>query len=305
VIAGINYPWTVFEGRPNYGCDFGRNRWNGHAGVTMHLSEVRADFTAMAAAGVEVARWFVFTDGRGAVEWSADGTLAGFADRFHDDMTAALDIAGASGVRLCLVLVDFAWLDDPLRRAVLIGDAPVFLARVLDPFLDRYGRHPAIHSFDVINEPDWVTGGLATDQRRIAWTLAELRAFVGAASKRIHRNSDALVTLGGAQVRFAKEWDDDAYGLDFVQIHSYPEVRYPSRDELLFWRTAASFELSKPLLIGECPSNPRVHPAEHLSPAYTFDDYVTLARDGGYMGVWPWSFKGVDGFGAMSFQRQV
>lgn len=297
MIAGINYPWSVFEGRPNYGCDFGRNRWNSHAGVTMHVDEVRADFAAMASAGVEVARWFVFTDGRGAVDWSADGTLAGFADHFHEDMTAALDIAGASGVRVCLVLVDFAWLDDPLRRAVLIGEAPVFFSRVLDPFLECYGRHPAIHSFDVINEPDWVTSGLAADPRRIAWTLADLRGFVGAAAERIHRHSNALVTLGGAKVRYAKEWDDAAYGLDFVQVHSYPDVRYPSRDDLLFGRSAASFGLSKPLLIGECPSNPRVHPADHLSPAYTFDDYLTLAREGGYMGVWPWSFKGVDAFG--------
>jgi hypothetical protein len=267
----------------------------------MHLDEVGADFAAMSAAGVEVARWFVFTDGRGAVEWSGDGTLAGLADRFHDDMAAALDIAGSNGVRLCLVLVDFAWLDDPIRRGALIANEPVFFTRVLDPFLDRYGRHPAIHSFDVINEPDWVTSGLATDPRRIAWTIADLRAFVGAASGRIHDASDALVTLGGAQVRFAKEWDHEAYGLDFVQVHSYPDVRYPTRDDLLFWRTAASFGLTKPLLIGECPSHPRVHPASHLSPAFTFEDYLKLARDGGYMGVWPWSFKGVDAFGAARY----
>jgi hypothetical protein len=25
IIAGINYPWTVFQGKPNYGCDFGVN----------------------------------------------------------------------------------------------------------------------------------------------------------------------------------------------------------------------------------------------------------------------------------------
>ena len=117
MIAGINYPWTVFQGRPNYGCDFGRNQWNSHAGVTAHLDEVNADFAAMAAAGIEVARWFVFTDGRGGVDWSMNGELGGIAGRFDDDMTAALDIASTHGMRLCLVLVDFAWLDDPVRRA--------------------------------------------------------------------------------------------------------------------------------------------------------------------------------------------
>lgn len=298
VIGGINYPWTVFDGKPNYGCDFGRNRWNSHAGVTAHLAEVRADFAAMAAMGVEVARWFVFTDGRGGVEWSAGGELVGLAERFDEDMSASLEIAGSTKVRLCLVLVDFAWVDDPLRRAAL--DSAAFADRVLEPFLDRFGRSAAIHSLDIINEPDWVTAGLATNPKRGVWPLERLRAFVGSAAERIRRQSGALITLGGGRVRFAREWDDDAYGLDFVQIHSYPEVRYQHRDESVFGRKAADFGLSKPLLIGECPSDPRAHPIGHLSPAYTLDDYLRLARMGGYLGAWPWSFKGVDAFGPVN-----
>ena len=288
MIPGVNYPWTIYEGRPNYGCDFGRNRWDSHAGVTAHLDEVRADFDGMAAGGFEVARWFVFTDGRGGVDWHTSGELAGIADRLTDDMDAAVDVAGAAGVRLCLVLIDFTWLDDPARRAAL--ESTAFIDRVLDPFLDRYGAHDAIHSYDVINEPDW----------RPEWPIENLRAFVGAAADRIHSKSRAQVTLGGGRVRNAREWDDPAYGLDFAQVHSYPDVRYPHRDDTLFGRTAASFGLTKPLLIGECPSDPRRHPEGHLSPAYTLDDYLTLAREGGYMGAWPWSFKGVDAFGSTS-----
>lgn len=300
MIAGINYPWTVFQGRPNYGCDFGRNQWDSHTGVTAHLDEVRADFDTMSSRGFEVARWFVFTDGRGAVAWTSSGELAGLAERFDDDMSAALEIAAATGVRLCLVLVDFAWLDDLIRRLALINGA--FLERVLDPFLDRYGGHPSIHSLDIINEPDWVTEGLATNPARVAWNIEQLRTFVGAAAERIHVRSEALVTLGGGQVRFAREWDDPAYGLDFVQVHSYPDVRYPDRDQTVFGTTAADFGLSKPLLIGECPWHPRAHPEGHLSPAYTLDDYLSLAKHGGYLGAWPWSFKGVDAFGAAAMR---
>lgn len=276
----------MFNGRPNYGCDFGRNKWDSHVGVTAHLDEVRADFASMASAGYEVARWFVFTDGRGGVAWNASGELTGLADGFFDDMDGAVAIAESTGVRMCLVLIDFAWLDDPLRRAAL--ESTAFIDRVLDPLLDRYGGDDAIHSYDVINEPDW----------RPEWPIDNLRAFVGAVSNRIHLKSRALVTLGGGRVRSAKEWDDPVYGLDFVQVHSYPDVRYADRDETVFGRTAADFGVSKPLLIGECPSNPRQHPDGHLSPAYTLDDYLTLARDGGYLGAWPWSFKGVDAFGS-------
>ncbi len=307
VIRGINYPWTVFDGRANYGCDFGRNKWNSHSGVTAHLPDVRDDFTAMRAAGMDVVRWFMFTDGRGGIEWAPGGEIAGIEPTFFADMDAAIDIATACGIRLCVVLIDFLWFDDPQRRLALLDrrGGSTFLDCVLDPFLDRYGGSPAIHSFDLINEPDWVTAGLATDSRRAVWPLERLRTFAGLMARRIRARSQALITIGGGRAAAAREWDHPAYDLDFIQVHSYPDVRYPHRDEVLFGKTAAQFNLSKPLLIGECPSHPRVHPPEHLSPAYTLADYLRLARDGGYLGVWPWSFKGTDAFGAVDLQALI
>ena len=300
MIGGINYPWTVFEGRANYGCDFGRNRWNSHTGVSANAPEVREDFALMSAARLDVARWFLFTDGRGGIAWTADADVAGLDSTFFTDMDAALDIAASCGMRICFVLIDYLWFDDPARRLALLdrqGNS-AFLDRVLDPFLDRYGRSPAIHSFDMINEPDWVIAGLATDRRRAAWPLERLRLFAGLMVKRIRARSNAPITLGGGRVSAVHEWDDPVYDLDFIQVHSYPDVRYPLRDDTLFGKAAADFGLSKPLLIGECPSNPRAHPAGHLSPAYTIADYLALARQGGYLGAWPWSFKGTDAFGA-------
>jgi hypothetical protein len=301
VIRGINYPWTVFDGRANYGCDFGRHRWHGHTGVTANLATVRADFAALAAARIEVVRWFVFTDGRGGVEWHA-GELAGFDRMFFADMDAAIEIAGERGVRLCLVLLDFPWFDDPQRRLALLNrhGESAFLDRVLESFLDRYGRSAAIHSLDLINEPDWIVVELATDRSRAAWPIARLREFSAMMSQRIRRRSNALITIGGGRVSAADEWDDPAYDLDFIQVHSYPDVRYPFRDATVFGRTAADFGLTKPLLIGEFPSDPRTRPADHLSPAHTVADYLKLARDGGYLGAWPWSYKGTDAFGAVS-----
>lgn len=297
MIFGINYPWTVFDGRANYGCDFGTTIWNSHTGVSVHVDKVRADFAAMAEMGLEVARWFVFTDGRGGVAWTEDGELAGPAAGFFDDMDAAVECASSAGMGLCLVLLDYFWMHDAGRRRYVATDAgrSAFLERLVDPVLERYGH--AVHSFDVINEPDWVTEGLAPNRAHEPVALAELRRFIGATADRIHARSPALVTVGGGRVKFAAEWDRPELGLDFVQVHSYPEVRYPERDDALFGRTAASFGLTKPLLIGEHPSNPRVHPDDHLSPAYTLDDYLALARDGGYLGAWPWSFAGGGAFG--------
>ena len=304
MIDGINYPWTIYAGRANYGCDFGRNKWNRHTGVTAHADEARADFATMAAASIDVARWFVFTDGRGGIRWTGDGEIAGLDAEFVQDMDAALEIALSRGVRLCLVLIDYLWFDDPQRRLALLDrhGASTFLDRVVDPFLERYGNANAIHSFDLINEPDWITRELATDPNRAAWPVDRLRAFAGMLSARIRARSRALITLGGGRVASVREWDHPAYDLNFLQVHTYPDIRYPNRDDSVFGRTAASFGLSKPLLIGECPSHPRLHPPGHLSPSYTLEDYLNLARDGGYLGVWPWSFKGVDAFGAVDLR---
>ena len=302
MIFGINYPWTLFEGRANYGCDFGRNIWNSHNGVSRHVSEVGADFAVMADAGLQVARWFVFTDGRGGIAWNAAGELTGLDAEFFDDMDAAVDCASGAGMQLCLVLLDYLWLHDAGRREYVTTEVgrTVFLERVIDPLLQRYGS--AVHSFDVINEPDWVTEGLEPNRAHEPIPLDELRHFIRAAAARIHAASPALVTVGGGRVKFAAEWDRPELALDFVQVHSYPDVRYPDRDEVLFGRTAASFGLSKPLLIGEHPSNPRLHPDDHLSPAYTLEDYQVLAREGGYLGAWPWSFKGGGAFGDVDLE---
>ena len=110
MIAGINYPWTVIGGKPNYGCDFGRNIWDSHTGVSTHLDDVRADFARMAAMGYEVARWFVFTDGRGGVRWARPGRYywprggaiaAGAAIGFVTAATAAAWAGAAPAPGMC------------------------------------------------------------------------------------------------------------------------------------------------------------------------------------------------------------
>ncbi len=334
MFAGINYPWSVIDGKPNYGCDFGRNVWGSHAGVTTHRDEVRRDFEQMAAMGVTIARWFVWTDGRGGVEWDASGQLVGPAPAFFADMDAALEIAIDTHVDLCLVLFDYSWMLQTDVRAAdgarIFVTQPQLLAtasgletlieRLVEPMLARYGDDGAradlgraIRMIDVINEPDWVTRELDPTRDRDAtsgaprlqrpFSLDELRRFVRAVADRVHERFDGrtLVTVGGGRVKHAREWDHPAYGIDVIQVHSYPDVRYPERDERVLDRPASVLGVSKPVLIGEHPANgARLCPADHQPPNASLDDYIQLARRGGYLGAWPWSFKGVDAFGAVA-----
>lgn len=328
---GINYPWGVINGRSNYGCDFGRNSWGSHCGVTAHAADVRRDFEVMAAAGIGVVRWFVFTDGRGGIRWTDDGHVAGLADGTVDDLDEALGIAESTGLRLCLVLFDHLWMvhreEHGPDGSLLFATQPYALASdveqarlfelVLDPLLDRYGIHGshealgrAVHSIDVINEPDWVTRGLALDRsrRQGSWRARvprpfarhELRALVRGVADRVHASTEMLVTVGGGRADLIREWDDPAYGLDFIQVHLYPDTRRLYRDQAVLSGNRDALQVSKPVLIGECPGHAvRQHPIDHRPAPYALADYLEVARTGGYLGAWPWSFKGVDDFGAV------
>jgi hypothetical protein len=324
----VNYPWSVIGGRSNCGCDFGWNVWGSHAGVTTHEAEIRDDFRAMAELGAEVVRWFVWTDGRGGVRWTPDGRVAGVADRTFDDLDAALEIARDAGIRLCLVLFDFSWMIPRVHRdadggvrgethpdeiASADGQARIF-SGLVDPLVSRYARRGwradlsgTIHSIDVINEPDWVTRGMAwrprifaRDRVRRPFDRAELIALVRGVADRVHAQMDALVTVGGAQLAFAGLWDHAAFGLDVIQLHLYPDIRRLERDRALLYGPASALGLSKPVLIGEFPGNgDRRHPRGHRPPPRPPAQYISHARAAGYLGAWPWSFKGVDEFGAV------
>jgi hypothetical protein len=325
-VPGVNYPWTRFQGKNNYGCDFGRNVWGGHGGVSRNREQVGIDFAAMAAAGARVARWFVFTDGRGGVRWTADGTLEGHAEHFFDDMDAALEIAAAHGVQLCLVLFDHLWMFTSEARdgaGALVfrthpelfmsaGGRDAVFERLIDPLMTRYGTGGVradlgawIHSFDVMNEPDWATAELepSRDPKKLArpMTLADLRELVRGVADRVHERTRSLVTVGGGRARFASEWDNEAYGLDYLQVHLYLDTRRLASDLDLRTTPCAALRLAKPLVIGEFPANGHFrHPEASAPPTCSMEEYLDYARRGGYLGAWPWSFNGIDEFGAVS-----
>ena len=323
--AGLNYPWSRFHGKNNYGCDFGLNVWGSHGGVSAHADEIGNDFAAMAATGARVARWFVFTDGRSGIEWGADGGLVGPATHLWADLDAALTIALEHRVQLCLVLFDYLWMfrsevRDESNRLLFATHPEVLaspdgrerlFARLLEPLFERYGRagsHAAlgraIHSFDVINEPDWVTEGLepSRDRHKLPQPLTRgsLEALVGGVAARVHALTDSLVTVGGGRAKFAAEWDRPVYGLDYVQVHLYLDTRDPARDVDLRRVPAADLRLTRPIAIGEFPGNGHLQqPPEFVLPVCSMQEYLDCARTGEYVAAWPWSFKGIDGFGAV------
>lgn len=329
---GCNYPWSTDGSTIFYGLDFGANVWGSHLGVSTRRVAVATDFARMAALGFTVARWFVFADGRSGILYDDRGLPTGLDQHFFADLDAALEIARDSGIRLVLVLLDHQWMfegiretiADPATGALLDVRLPAGRSRVLrekigreslllgvcDPLVRRYGHGGAradlgsqILAYEFMNEPDWVVEEWEQDlSARVSrpLTFAVLAELVTRVSQLVHTHTTALTTIGCGRLHNLWAWDDPALELDFLQLHSYPDMKRPQVDTDVFGRHASTLGVRKRVVLGEFPGDgARRHPPGVSPPERTLDEYLEFARAGGYAGAWPWSFSGTDDYGTL------
>jgi hypothetical protein len=327
---GCNYPWSTDGTTVYYGMDFGANVWGSHTGVSTRRHAITADFTRMAHLGFTVARWFVFADGRSGIEYDSRGLPAGPDSHLYADLDAALGIARDADIRLVLVLLDHRWMfegvpdviADPLTGALLearLADGRaqvldtqvgrhVLMQKVVEPLVRRYGfageradLGSQILAFEFMNEPDFIIEEWERDlsshvTRPLRFeNLAEL---VSRTSHVVHAHTGALTTMAAARLHNLWAWGDPELGIDFVQVHSYPDVNRPERDADVFGMPAASLGIVKPIVLGEFPGNaPEQCPPGASPPPTMLEEYLEFAVSAGYLGAWPWSFSGTDAYG--------
>ena len=167
-VVGTNLPWL------SYGGDFGANRWHAQGGVGRpdRIPALRDLLARLADEGFTHVRWFMLCDGRAGLRPGADGEPAGLDAFVFRDVDAAAEAIARAGLRAIFVVFDFHWFLPAVvvdgvqtrgRGDVATGPGPRarLLERVVAPILDRYGRHPSIAAWDVLNEPEWVTRGSA------------------------------------------------------------------------------------------------------------------------------------------------
>lgn len=317
-LLGANLPWL------RYGLDIGCSTVTPEGGLHAHAESKEALDVALARLsgdGVEHVRVFLFCDGRAGIRFDADGTPTGLDDAVFADMEALLATAERHRLGLLLVLFDAGLvalpsvvdgvragghadvLSEPAKREALLG-------RVVEPLLRRYGSHPAIDAWDMFDEPECATLGMAcphpvggrSAQRwgrlRTALVAAlravgfrpksppaptlvpssAMRSFLGAAVQAVHRHTCALATVGLAST--ANLGLVEGLGLDFYQAHWWQAYGDgPLR------RAAADFRLDRPLVLGAFPAA-----MQNKSVKTVLD----TARSGGYGGALLWSLRAVD-----------
>ncbi len=296
------------NGKSNYGLDFGVNRWGTHEGVSTHMEQVDRDFAEMESLGFNTLRWFVFTDGRGGIEFDKDGSPVALADRTQDDFDAVLTIARAHNIRLIFVLLDFLWMydipqtespDKVTHAHVLKTEAGQrsLVENIFVPLFQRFANHDAVLAWEVMNEPDWVVRGLDVNRKRVrdAITLDVFRSFVSRVADAVHTKTAHYVTVGGGRVRNLHVWDDNELRLDFLQAHTYNDFTNHKWDGTIYGKHFGELNLSRPLLIGEFTTNARA--AFDYSDSFrdiSLVDYLSFCKSQGYAGSLFWSFNGID-----------
>jgi hypothetical protein len=309
VTLGVNYPWR------RYGGDFGPTVWGTDGGVRAHVAAVRADFAAMTAAGVQVVRWFVFTDARGGIAIDEAGWPAGLLPGAAEDLDALLGLAGEAGLQVVPVLFDHLLAFDAtvVDGATLGGHArwladPAGQARVLDtivePLAERYGVRgvqsrlgKAVLAWDLFNEPDWIVQEMDPSPRVQAPVPFDvMAAWVRGSAATIRRHEAGQITIGNARLRFARWWDDPRLGLDFLQAHTYYDPRH---DFDLLQTSVAALGLSRPIVVGECSARGDAPDPARGRPALSLADLAAAARARGFAGIWPWSWRAADAHGGL------
>lgn len=307
--VGVNYPWR------RYGGDFGPTIWRTHQGIRAERHEVARDFAAMAASGVTVVRWFVFTDARGGLRVDQEGWPAGFLDGTLADLDELFGLALAAGLTLVPVLFDhtlvfaptvaggarvgghYAWLADPEGQARLLDT-------VVSPLARRYGTGgshghlgAAVYAWDLLNEPDWIIAEHHPSRRVPAPIPFDVvAAWVRGAVEVLRAEDAGALTIGSARLRFAGWWDDPSFGFDFLQAHAYYD---PVHDLDLLDTPHAALGLTRPLVVGECSARGDAADDGRGRAALSAVALGRAAAALGYAGLWPWSWRGVDDHGPL------
>jgi hypothetical protein len=179
------------------------------------------------------------------------------------------------------------------------------------PFVNKYKDNPYLWAIDICNEIEWVNQ--EADKGQIPWN--RLQYFVARVASAVHENSQVLVTLGSAAVKWNSTkyegnfWSDsnlkaqynmDNARLDFYSPHFYGwTVKWFGN--FAVDKTPADYGLNdRPCVIGESPAkgvfNDGATPTLVVQPAEMF----LATWNKGWKGLMPWTSNGVDSNGNLT-----
>jgi hypothetical protein len=280
-LLGYNYPWHQY----NY--DFGDDR---NANVRGMYGKIDGQLADLRQYGTHATRWYVFNDALRYPLFDRDGRVSGLPASFFDNFDAALELASAHNIYLIPVLIDALITDRAHDRRTghskIITDAAVrqsYFDNALQPVLQRYGRHPNILAWSVMNEPDWAAG-FTNDRDYVRVPVPVLRDFIQQSAQYVHTHTSQAAALDIGGLPWLDHWRD--LGLDLYLAHWYPWIdRYYGAHNSPYNRPADSFNLDKPIVIAEFPIR---------NSPYSVPQSLDTFYANGYAGALAWCYVNND-----------
>jgi hypothetical protein len=315
-LLGANLPWIICGG------DFGGNKW-GSYGIgspnppplpphsPLSRDVLRPTFQAMQGAGVSVARWFLFFDGRAGILYDlVSGTPTGLDGAVFVDIDEAVAIAKSYSIKIIFVLISFEWMFNKLPNDITGGRSEILrdpakrdalISNVFVPVFERYADNDSVLAYDIANEPEWgltdadlPAPGQIKDRTFDPVPLDQFTLFATKVAAAAQQSAlGQYVTLGSARAKWVGNWRN--VGLDFYQFHYYPGTEGDRK--LVEVLPDLPPGLNRPIWLGEFPANVAVDPdfmQKTLEAAYN------AGSQGGtkLAGAAPWSMRDVqDTFG--------
>ncbi len=296
---GNNLAWSAFSG------DFGGiERWEikSVSQDPVHFSKL---FAEMKSHGVNLVRWWMFPDFRGdGVLFDEFNKPIGVNSTVLEDLSTALELAQAHDLYLMLTLfsfdgfkpVDGTDLNEPTYMTPLVLDDALrsaLIENVVRPIakeVDAHEHYQRLHSWDLINEPEWAMQGPSLYDRSPysasggtdPVTHGEMEQFLAEINVVLRQESRALISVGSS-LKWPKAWS--GLDTDFHQMHYYPwmEPLFPVD------RTPAELGLDdKPVVLGEFPAIAR-HSGGSL---YSYPELMNVLLKNGWAGALGWDWSG-------------
>ncbi|MGE5448661.1 MAG: T9SS type A sorting domain-containing protein [Bacteroidales bacterium] len=299
---GANTPW---------------NNWNDFGG-NYKSAWWDAEFARIKNAGGNSTRIWITCSGTVGITISSDGTVTGATPAFWSNLDDMFLLAKKNKIYIKATLISFDHFKNSNAtyqrwRNMILSDEKVgsFVDNYAVPFVKRYNDNPYLWAVDICNEIEWVNQDEADG--KIAWN--RLQYFVARTASGIHENSQVLVTMGSAAVKWnspkgeGNYWSDtnlkaqynkENARLDFYSPHFYGwTVKWFGN--FAVDKTPANYGINdRPCVIGENPAkgvfNDGATPTLVVPPAQMF----LATYNHGWKGLMPWTSNGVDGNGSLT-----
>lgn len=309
-LNGVNQAWVYF------GFDFG----GGQGQRT--LGQYNATIDAVAQAGGNSMRVWVHCDGASTPVFDSTGkvTATDSTGTLISDLASLLDAAHARGIVVSLQLFSGSQpgghVDGLVKDAVTnAGLLQSYFDVVLTPVAKALSGHPALGSYEVLNEPEsMIQAGQSSsnpceDTSQLAGTgagwlhcdvpMGTMLAFIARTAATIHAaDASALVTVGSwSEHALAPRWlytdecltqaagGDKTAALDFAQVHTYAwQGKYGTDPPAPFLTSADHYSLGKPLVVGEF--------SQDDGAGMTSPQQYVYAKTHAYAGAWGWQANG-------------